>query len=306
MPKDLFIVNPAASGGRGEETWKRFLAEWANDIEPADVVVTTHVGQATEVVAASEGYERIVAVGGDGTINEILPGLMAHGAARPSLAIVPAGTGNDIARTIGVPLEVPEAITTLRQGHEGAFDVLQIDCRLNGRPTRTYALLSCGVGFSAAALGTVKPWMKRVLGPAGGYYLATLLAMAIYRFPEMTVRVEQGEYRGRAWIVVIGNAERVSGGSMCIAPGALMDDGIANFTLVPARAKLHSLFTLFPRMPSGAHTAEPGVEYFPGEWIEIESSPPASIEIDGNPFGETPMRCQLLHRAVRVACPIAP
>ena len=90
MSKDLFVVNPPASGGRGLVAWERFREEWPDELDPADVVLTTHVGHATEAVAAAEGYDRIVAVGGDATVNEIrgsrprwtriLPGLLLDSA----------------------------------------------------------------------------------------------------------------------------------------------------------------------------------------------------------------------------------
>lgn len=301
MSKTLFVVNPAASGGRGLETWERFCDSWPDEPDPNDVFMTDRPGQATEIVASAEDYDLVVAVGGDGTACETLSGLMAHPEPRPTLALVPAGTGNDVARTVRIPLDTESAIATIRDGQSRSFDVIRIDCHLDGHTVRTYSLLSCGVGFRPG--DSVRPWMKRWLGPTGAYYLATILEVLTYQLPQMRVSWEEREYSGKTWLVIIGNAEYTSGGSMRTAPGARMDDGELDVTIVPSRSRPSLLFKLLPKAPSGDHVEDPSIQYFPARRIEVESDPPADLEIDGNPFGQTPATLTVCPRAVRIVCP---
>jgi diacylglycerol kinase (ATP) len=232
----------------------------------------------------------------------MLSGLMERSDPRPALAIIPAGTGNDIARAIGVPT-VEDAVAALRGEQTRLFDLIRIDCQSDGRPVRRHALLLGTVGFSPAVLDTVKPWMKRLLGPRGAYYLGMLLAVIIYELPDMVVRRDDGDFRGRSWIVIAANAERVAGGSIRIAPGARMDDGELNITIVPERSKLNFILKMMGKMSTGEHVNEPGIQYFRTANIRVESDPPAGLEIDGNPFGYTPATFTVSPRAARIVCP---
>jgi diacylglycerol kinase family enzyme len=157
------------------------------------------------------------------------------------------------------------------------------------------------VGFSSIPM--VRPWMKRLLGPTGAYYLGTMLQIMAYRAPHMTVHWEQQEYSGRVWITIVANVERISGGSMCVAPGARTDDGELNAVIIPSRSKLKMMTKTLPKVASGAHVHEPGVLYFPVKKIEVVSDPPVILDIDGDIFGMTPATFAVCPKAVQVLCP---
>jgi diacylglycerol kinase family enzyme len=94
MRKILFIINPGASGGQGELVWEKFRSMWPDNIDPGDVKISSAPGHAREIAASTEGYDILATVGGDGTISEIINGIMDRAGSTPSLAIIPAGTGN--------------------------------------------------------------------------------------------------------------------------------------------------------------------------------------------------------------------
>jgi diacylglycerol kinase (ATP) len=217
---------------------------------------------------------------------------MDHRGPRPRLAIIPGGTGNDIARTIGIR-SIEDGVSALRNGWARAIDLMRVDCQVDGRPAHRHALLFGAVGFSSYPM--VRPWMKRLLGPKWAYYLGTLLKVIVYQAPHMTIRTEGRAESGQTWVVVVGNAERSAGGSMCLAPGARIDDGELKITIIPSEPKLRMVTRLLPKIASGAHTTAPGVSYFPGKRITIESKPPALLDLDGDIFGTTP--------AIFTACP---
>jgi YegS/Rv2252/BmrU family lipid kinase len=300
MSRILFIRNPAAFGGSGPAAWESFQEQWPDPIDPQDVLVTQRPGHAREIAVAAEDYDILAAVGGDGTAGEILSGIMEHPEPRPKLATIPGGTGNDIARNAGI-FSVPDAVNALRGGQGRVFDIIRIDCQFDGRPAYRYALLNGVAGFSAQPM--IRPWMKRLLGPKGAYYLGTMMQIIAYRSPHMTVRWEEGEHSGRTIMVIIGNTERASGGSMCLAPGALSDDGELNVTIIPVMSKFTMIFKMFPKIPSGEYVNGPGVQYFPAKNIEVTSDPPALLDIDGDLFGTTPAMFTVHPLALEILSP---
>lgn len=301
MPRFLFIVNPAACGGQGGRAWERFRAQWPEPVAAADVVATAAPNHATEIAASAEGYDTLVAVGGDGTVRETVVGLMQHSSPRPALAVVPAGTGNDIARSIAL-LTVEDSVAALQAGNTRWIDLVQIDCYHQGQPACCYACLTTSVGFSAVVIRSLKPWMKRVLGAERAYLLATLIAVARYRPPSMVVRWEGQEHQGLTWMVNVGNAEWECGGSMQMSPGARIDDGALNICLIRSGPKLKLLRKL-PSIFTGAHIREPEVSYFPVMKIEVESDPPAGLQMDGDVFGTTPVKFAVCPHALQVVAP---
>jgi diacylglycerol kinase (ATP) len=300
MRKILYVINPAGHGGAGLRVWEQFQSVWSGKIATEDVHFTERQGHAREIAAATEGYDVLAAVGGDGTVGEIMSGVLDRAEPHPKLAIIPAGTGNDIARNLGAfPFDV--ALDALRGDHSRSVDLIRIDCQVDGSAAHRYAFLTANAGFSANTV--VRPWMKRILGPTGAYYLATVLQIITYKAPRMTARWEEQEYSGAAWMVIVANVERTSGGSMCLAPGAKFDDGELNVSIIPFKSKLREVPTMLPKVASGGHVEEPSVRYFPTKRITVESDPPAVLDVDGDIFGTTPATFAVSPRAVRVLCP---
>jgi diacylglycerol kinase (ATP) len=301
MNKTLYIINPTCFGGQGTKTWKNFRLQWHEQIDPNDVRVTERPGHAQEIATSTEGYEILAVVGGDGTVNEVITGIMEHREPRPRLAIIPGGTGNDIARNVGIH-SMEDALAALHGKHIKSFDLIRIDCHHDSKPTHRYAFLYVNVGFSPAPM--MRPWMKRFLGPTAAYYLATLLQFMVYRPAHITARWEQKNYSGRTWMVVVGNAERISGGSMCIAPGARMDDGELNIAIVRAeRPKLKMITRVLPHLLTGAYVQESDISYFLAKEIEVDSTPSVILEMDGEILGATPSLFTSYPQAVNILSP---
>jgi len=301
MTKILYVINPAAFGGQGSDVWDRFQSQWPYRLDPQDILITKRAGDAREIAASSKGYDVLAAVGGDGTAGEILSGILEHQESRPKLAIIPGGTGNDIARNAGI-FSVEDAVAALRGNHTRTFDLFRVDCHVDGRAAHRYAFLGGNVGLSARAFSMLKPWMKRFLGPKGAYYLCMVLGIIAYRPRHMTARWADQAYSGRTWTIIVGNVERAAGGSMCIAPGARTDDGELNVTIVTSQSKMKILRKM-PKIATGSHVDEPFVSYFPVKKIDVDSDPPAGLEIDGDIFGTTPATFTVCPRAVQILSP---
>ena len=296
----LYIINPAAFGGRGPEAWTRFRSRHA-DLPGGREVTTNAPGHAREIAASAGDCELVIAVGGDGTVGEAISGIMERARPRPRLAIVPAGTGNDIARVAGI-LSVDDAAAALREGVPRRFDLIRVDCLHDGKHAHRYAFLASYVGFSVVSSRTLKPWMKRLLGAKKAYYLATILGIIRYRLPHVIVKCGDRQHEGRTWMVIVGNVDRIGGGSMCVAPGASPDDGMLNVSIISAMSKLAILRKL-PGIATGKHVDEPEVSYFPGEQLEVVSDPPASVEVDGDVCGTTPVTYTVCPKELEIMTP---
>ncbi|MCP4453899.1 MAG: diacylglycerol kinase family lipid kinase [Planctomycetes bacterium] len=300
MNKHLYIINPAGHGGKGNAAWDAFKTLWPDPINPERVMVTGRPGHAREIATAIQGYDVLVAVGGDGTIGEIMSGIMDRQGPKPRLALIPTGTGNDIGRNIGI-LSLADAVAALQRAQACPFDLVRIDCQIDGVPGHGYGFLFGMVGFSAIPM--MKPWMKRLLGPKSAYYLATFLQILAYRAPRMTINTRDRRFNERTYMVIAGNAEYAAGGSMRVSPEALTDDGLMNVTVIPHRSRLNVVTRLFPRIATGTHINEPGVAYFTDRCVEVHSDPPAVIDVDGDLFGTTPATFTLCQHAIQILCP---
>ncbi|MCP4195804.1 MAG: diacylglycerol kinase family lipid kinase [Proteobacteria bacterium] len=302
MSNTLFIVNPAGHGGAGKNAWKKFRTLWPDEIDPEHAIVTERPGHALEIATSAAGYDILAAVGGDGTVGEVMSGIMDSAGLKPRLAIIPAGTGNDIARNVGIG-SVEDSVRVLREGQPRGFDLIRIDCQNDGRPGHRHAFLHGIVGFSSIPM--VKPWMKRLLGPTGAYYLGTLLQVIVYQAPVMTVRTDDRKFSGYTWMVVVGNSETSAGGSMRLSPGARLDDGELNISIFPSLSRLKMVTKLMPKIATGEHVNDASISYFPGRRIAIDSNPSAFLELDGDLFGTTPATFTVCPGALQVMAPQA-
>ena len=300
MSKTLYIINPAGHGGAGIKAWERFKSIYPDEIPAEDVLFTLRPGHAREIALSANRHETLAVVGGDGTVGEVMTAIMFREACDIRLAIVPAGTGNDIARNAGI-LYMEDAVAALRNEKPKAFDIIRVETQIDSRPAVNYAFLCGAVGFSS--IPRIRPWMKRFLGPKGAYYFATLIQLLLYRTTDMTMITEEKNFSGRAWLVLVGNAETTAGGSMCLAPGARLDDGELNISLFPHGSRIRMGLKLMPKIESGEHVNDPEISYFPGKRIEIDSDPPAVVELDGDIYGVTPAVFDVCPGAIRILTP---
>lgn len=299
MDRVLYIINPAANGGAGLRAWKAFLSCSQHPIDPAQVVYSERPGHAHELAAASEGYGTIAAAGGDGTVSEVICGIMDQTEPRPKLAVIPCGTGNDIARNAGV-LTVADAAAALRDGLSRSFDLIRVDRQVDGRMEHRHAFLFANVGFSSIPM--MKPWMKRLIGATGAYYLATFLQVLAYRAPHMAVSVDGTEHIGQTFMVIAANAERAGGGCMRIAPGACTDDGVLNISVMKPASVRRIITKLFTCIAKGTHINQPEVSYLTGRRIQVQSEPAAVLDLDGELFGTTPATITVCPQALELIC----
>ncbi len=292
----LIIRTPIAGGGQGEA---RFAA--VQHGLAAEVAVAESIGQAESLAAAAAGYDVVCAAGGDGTVHDVVNGLMALPEPRPRLAILPLGTGNDIARNLGI-LTVDDSLAALQADTVRPLDLLQVALHRDAQPATLYAVLNCGIGLGAMVIRKTTTTVKRLFGTDRAYLVGTLRALAGWHSPALTVVHDQGTFTGRVLFLAVGNGEWEGGGAMRLSPGAKMDDGLLNVLLIRHGPKLEVLRN-FARITDGTHVDHRLVEYFTTTRLEVTGDEVLGVQTDGDVVGETPVSVTVVPGALTVVAP---
>jgi YegS/Rv2252/BmrU family lipid kinase len=297
------VVNPAAAAGAAGRRWDRIAKLLRSSLGDFEHVVTQAPGDATRLSLAAlrDGVEMVVAVGGDGTLNEVVGGFF-HGAAPVApeavLGVVPLGTGCDFGRTIG-PANLESACARLAGRKTRSIDVgLARFSAHGGAPTMRIFInvLSFGVGGLVASF--VSPRLKAVSGQLA-FTLATLRALAVYR--DRTVVLEFDDTPPLSLAITncaIGNG-RFFGAGMQVAPAAQLDDGEldvtiwSGFGLLDFIRKRHTLY-------DGSHVREAGAKVLRARRAIATSDSKVLLELDGESVGTLPLELEVLPGALRL------
>lgn len=274
MPKSCIIFNPVAARGRGGALSGELL-----DIAPDSVLVPTeHPGHAEEVArrAAGEGCETVVAVGGDGTVCQVVNGLMSvppgH---RPALAVVPVGGGNDFAFACGIRGDTPEARRRALTGEAKPIDVARIT---DGRGRARYFANTAGLFFDAAV--NRRSHGLRIFPGASRYFAALAQSFLLdFRAPRVAMTIDGRAYEENVLFLTLANGPREGGAFYC-TPAAKTDDGRLDFFLVRKTGRA-SMLTLLPRVMRGTQTGAPRVRIGQFAVMELECEEAMPIHLDG-------------------------
>lgn len=300
--KTCVILNPSAGGAEGAgELLERELG--ARD--RVEVWRTAAAGDAREMAAraVAQGFDRVVAAGGDGTLNEILNGLAPRFDA-VELGLLPLGTGNDLARTLEIPRDVPAAVEALTFGRARSLDVARVD----NDGIRYFLNVSAG-GFSGE-IGEIleqDPEVKAAWGPLsyvrGAFEALSGLEPYRTRIVLDPGGAEEERLRLAAVNVIVANA-RFVGGGLQVAPRAVLDDGLLDLVAVRA-APVGRLSLLASKVLVSQHLEDELIVHRQVRALEIHSEPPMPFNADGELIGRTPVRYEVLPGALRFVVPPA-
>lgn len=281
MPrKDKLILNPIADMGRA---WKV-----ANDLRPiiaeyghADWSGTVYPGHATELArqAALDGYDMVIAIGGDGTVHEVVNGLMqAPAEKRPILGVVPVGSGNDFAHSINVPMKPDRALLHALKGEPSSVDIgLMTD--ENGR--REYFDNTVGIGFDAVV--TIRSHKLPIVRGFLMYLTAVIQTIILNHDPaHMKIETESETWEQGTIMLTVCNGPR-EGGGFQVAPDAKNMDGILNYATVTECSRL-TMFRLVPEVMNGTHGRFKQVRLGECKKLALTSDRPLYIHADGEVY----------------------
>lgn len=307
--KPLLVVNPRSGGGATGRTFDAMRTAIEGALGPVEIAMTEHSGHGTELAMQGvlAGHELLVAVGGDGTLHEVVSGLMRAkkkgGGASESvrLGMIAQGTGGDFRRTLGIEHRLDRYLEALKSGRERAIDVGRFTGA--GKDEHYFVnILSVGMG------GLVDRYVataSRALGGTAAYFGASLRALATSRLGNVRIKVtsdgETKQHLVRSYMIAVCNG-RYFGSGMHVAPMAELDDGIFELVALGATSKLAFALTS-SSIYSGAHLQQPSTVHLRGQVFELELANEDArdvflADVDGEPMGGLPLRIEVVPKAL--------
>ena len=293
LHKTCVILNPSAGNVRDLDEVVARLAQLPN----AEIRLTNKPGSAARFAktALRKGRELIVAAGGDGTLNEVINGI-GEDLGDACVGLIPLGTGNDFARTLGVPPNLDAAIDLIRAGETRAVDLV----RVTSDEVRYFVNVSAG-GFSGLVNEKLTPNMKKTWGPLA-YLRSAAAALPELRAYRTTLAFDNAESMMMdLYNVIVANGRHVAGG-MLIAPDASVDDGLLDVVLIPKRSA-PELALLAAQIAVGAHLSNDAIVFRRASKLTVNSKPGMWFNVDGELVGNEPARFEILPRALRFIAP---
>jgi YegS/Rv2252/BmrU family lipid kinase len=312
----LLIVNPRSGGGKTGKIFDAMQAPLRRALGSFDVVFTERGRHAVEIAraAATGGRSAVVAVGGDGTIHEVVNGLMLareQGATLPKLGVIGQGTGGDFRRTLGIEHRLDRYASVIAAGKTKSIDVGRASFRgHDGEPATSYFvnILSAGIG---GVVDQLVAEATRGLGGTFTYFSASLRGLMKSVIGECTATLSLA---GREQVVSISSRNiaicngRYFGSGMMVAPMAELDDGVFAVVSLGTSSKLRFAIESSTRIYTGDHIGKPGVEHFRCDKLRLELKNAAVadrflLDVDGEPLGRLPLEIQLIPGALDVFVP---
>lgn len=298
------IVNPVAGSGRGLIDFPQISRLLRNDDIRNDAVFTEHKHHATEltVTAANQGYRKIIVIGGDGTLNEVVNGLFIQKAVEPRemlLAVIAVGTGNDWVRTFGIPQHYSEAIRAIREERSFLQDVGTVTYTESHYTQTRYMANVAGLGFDAHVISTFNH--LKMKGYKGGWMYLYSILKSYFRYKSSGTRIwVDGKvvFNDLMLSLAIGIC-KYNGGGMQQLPNALADDGLLDLTIIRPVHWWHIVFRL-KKLFNGDIYQIGHVIHAQGRNVKIEAAPFIQLETDGELMGGTPVEVNIRQRAIRV------
>lgn len=276
-PRSFFLViNPASGRGRGEAVAQRVEQALREHACGVRAVRSATPGEAAELAAEAAATDGsiVVAIGGDGTVHEVLNGLMSvERARRPTLGVVAAGTGNDYAQELGMPLRDPEAAArALLDASARRVDVGRLEGTERGQ-----IFFGVGIGFAMMSAASAELQRSRPLPGTLSYFVGGVVALLTFEAPELSVTIDETSESGRFMIVHVGLCP-TTGGGFRLTPEAGLETRRLHVSTVTKRGKLLGLLQ-WPWISRGRQLR--GVKIVAGERVRVEGEPGLLIHVDG-------------------------
>lgn len=301
----FLLVNPASGNGKGKRMQLRVEAHMRRAGILAGSAASEGPGhlKALAMEALAHGHVRLAMLGGDGTANEVLNGVMAQDKVPSrdvSLGMISVGTGNDWTKTTGMLRHPEAAVDALAKGHEVLHDVGLVAYGESYAQQR-YFLNIAGAGFDGDVTHRAASWNGWGKGSKWSYWISILSGLFGYRHSALHLEVDGLEHHNKALTLAVGIG-RYNGGGMMQLPDAQYDDGLLDATLIGEMSKWAMVRNL-PRMLDGSFVHLDAVHRWRGKAFVLNSNPPVWLEVDGEVLGKTPATITCIPRAVRVVVP---
>ncbi len=301
--KWIAIVNKAAGGGKAERDWpeiEQYLHKYEIKFEPYFTSRRLHAA----IIARNkikEGYARIIVVGGDGTMNEVINGLFSQGhiqTAEVMLGMISVGTGNDWARMFNIPRGYDEAVRTIKEQRTFIQDAGLVQYHKNGKVWNRYFINIAGMGFGARVVERSNRMKDKGKSSSLLYFYNMFASLLGYKAQEADIEIDGKSFNRNIFAVNVGIC-KYNGGGMIQVPHAVADDGLYSITLIKKIGKLNLLANM-KRLYNGKIVNHSRVETYMGQSIQIAGSRKLEIETDGETLGQGPASFKIIPKSVQV------
>jgi lipid kinase YegS len=283
------IVNGKVAGNdelRAAVAWQRALRH------RIEVRATWEKGDARRFVSEAVHADLLIAAGGDGTLNEVVHGLMdLSKAERPTLGIVPLGTANDFANGCGIPRDPKTALSLCMKGEAVPIDV--------GKANDHWFINAASSGFGAEITATTSPELKRLLGPAAYTVMGAILAINLHHY-QGRLMLPGREITGNGPVAIVSNG-RQTGGGIQVAPRACIDDGLLDVLVVRqiAPTALLAAARELQQLPADGEY----ISYWQTPWLEVHPDEAIPVSLDGEALRFSTVRYEAVSKAIQLVIP---
>jgi len=300
----LVVVNPNAGRRRGLVDWEKIsglLRQYHLNFTP---VFTESPGHATDIVikyTEQEAYQKIIVVGGDGTMNEVVNGIFRQNRFKTTditLGMITVGTGNDWGRMFGIPSDYENAVKILTLNQTFVQDAGVVSFCNEDEPGNRYFVNIAGMGFDAEVARKTNKSKEKGRGGVFLYFYTLLTSLFNYRHVEALINVDGLNLENKIFSMNVGIC-KYNGGGMIPAPNAIPDDGLFDLTVIRKVSKTNIILNL-KRLYNGTIHMHPKVDSYTGKSITVESNDTILLETDGESLGHTPFEFQIIPRSIKI------
>jgi YegS/Rv2252/BmrU family lipid kinase len=304
MKQEWFtIVNPNAGNGKGKKDWDRIASLFEKERISVVHKFTESKGQATLLVreAISDGFRKIISVGGDGTLNEVVNGIFTQNICptnEVTIGMIPVGTGNDWGRLFGIPLVYEGAVKVISENKIMPHDVGTISYFGPEGAHKHYFMNIAGLGFEAVVVRKTNKQKDKGRSNKAIYFYNILSSLISYHKPEVKITIDGKTTSCRAFSINVGNG-RYCGGGMRQTPEALPDDGLLDITVIREMGRIEIIRNLHI-LYDGSILSHPKVDGFRSTNLKVTSETALYAEADGESLGHTPVEFGIIPGGVNI------
>jgi YegS/Rv2252/BmrU family lipid kinase len=296
----MVIVNPYARGGVSRVTWLVISDALKRAGVDFDHAFTEEVGHGIELAkgAAEKGHELVIAVGGDGTVNEVVNGLVDdEGKGKATLGIISAGSVGDFGHMMGLPRTYANSCRMFADYKKTTVDLGMVEYFDKGQKVRRFYINTAGVGFVSDVVRGADRRMK-FIGGTVPYAIGMVPLVIRYRNKDVVVNIDGDRTEERDFVILVNNGRYLGGGK--VFPDADPSDGLLDVAVVGDMSKLQMITTL-PRFYVGTHIGHDKIRMCQAKSIEVDSPQQLPLQVDGELVGQTPVSFRVVPAALTVA-----
>ncbi len=297
------IVNPNAGNGKGKRDWDRISGLFERENIPVFSQFTQNKGHAIEYTrkAINTGFRKIISVGGDGTLNEVVNGIFTQEYCPPkeiTVGMIPVGTGNDWGRMFGIPLVYEGAITVIRDNKLMLHDIGVVSYRSGSEEHKRYFINIAGLGFESLVVKKANKQKDKGRSSQALYFYNLLSSLFSYKNIKTDIIIDGKRSTSNVFSINVGNG-RYCGGGMRQTPDALPDDGLLDITVIREMGRLEIIKSL-KLLYDGTILSHPKIDGYRANNLRVESESLLYLEADGESLGHTPAEFSIIPAAINV------